>query len=305
MVTTPADIAWMPAAVPSRGAAPDETRMDAVELLVHDLDVMTTFYEQAVTLEVIDQSGTTATLGRGGLPIMRLRQEKELPGRDRRGAGLYHTAIVFENEARLASALASMAQRASHLYEGSADHLVSEAFYFHDPEGNGLELYRDRPREQWTFAPDGSPQMGSELLDPNAYLRTWYDADRPIEGASAAIGHVHLQVGDIPTARAFYEGVVGFDVTFDMGSALFLSAGGYHHHIGANTWQSGGAGPRAASLGLGDVRISVPTLDDVEALADRLAFHGVARRDDGRALRFDDPWGTRLVVSPGDGSGTR
>ncbi len=291
-------VGWLPPSVSTAGAAPDGARMDTVELLVHDLDAMTAFYQGAVTLDVLDQSGATATLGRGDAPIMLLRQEKELPGRDARGAGLYHTAIVFEDQRRLASALQSMAERAGHLYEGSADHLVSEAFYFHDPEGNGLELYRDRPRDEWSWQTDGSVRMGSERLDPNVFLRDWFDPDATNTGPTAAIGHVHLQVGDIPTAREFYAGVVGFDITMDFGTALFLSAGGYHHHIGANTWQSAGAGPRAASLGLGDVRISVPARDDASELADRLRFHGVAVEDDGHAVRFADPWGTRLVVSP-------
>ena len=119
--------------------------MDTVELLVSDLDGMTDFYRRAVTLDVLDQSGATATLGRGGVASIVLRQEKDLPGRDSRGAGLYHTAIVFQDQARLASALASMARHAGQLYEGSADHLVSEAFYFHDPEGNGLECFVDTP----------------------------------------------------------------------------------------------------------------------------------------------------------------
>ncbi|RPF22228.1 VOC family protein [Myceligenerans xiligouense] len=297
--------AWAPAAVPTPGAAPDGARMDAVELLVHDLDAMTAFYQQAVTLDVLDQSGPAATLGRGGVASIVLRQEKDLPGRDARGAGLYHTAIVFQDERRLAGALASMAQRAGHLYQGSADHLVSEAFYFADPEGNGLELYRDRPRDQWQVGADGTIRMGVEFLDPNRFLSRWYDPDSPADdgasgddGVSAAIGHVHLQVGDIPTARRFYEGVLGFDVTAAMDSALFLSAGGYHHHIGMNTWHSAGAGPRAATLGLGDVRIVVPARDDVEALADRLRHHGVASADDGRTLRLADPWGTRLAVTP-------
>lgn len=292
---------WLAAPTATAGAAPDATRMDTVELLVHDLDAMTAFYRDAITLDVLDESGATATLGRAGLPIMTLRQQKDLPGRDRNGAGLYHTAIVFEDERRLATTLASMAQRAGALYEGSADHLVSEAFYFHDPEGNGLELYRDRPRTEWTYNPDGSVKMGTLALDPNAFLGRWFDPEVTDAGPSAAIGHVHLQVGDIPTARRFFVDALGFDVTFEMDSALFLSAGGYHHHIGANTWQSAGAGPRAASLGLGDVRLALPTRGDVESLADRLRFHGIAGADDGRALRFTDPWGTRLVAAPDAG----
>ncbi len=292
--------AWVPAHTPTAGAAPDATRMDTVELLVRDLDAMTDFYKDSVTLDVLDQRADTATLGSGGVPSIVLRQEKDLPTPSRRDAGLYHTAILFEDRTRLATALASMSSSAGHLYQGSADHLVSEAFYFSDPEGNGLELYRDRPREQWTIGSNGRIQMGTEMLDPNLFLREWYDPDAVGVGVSAGIGHVHLQVGNLRVARSFYEGVLGFDVTFAMGSALFLSAGGYHHHIGLNTWLSAGAGPRAASLGLGDVRIVMPTRDDLDALADRLRFHGIDSADDGRTLRVGDPWGTRLAVTAED-----
>ncbi|WP_369372188.1 VOC family protein [Promicromonospora sp. Populi] len=290
--------AWRPDSVATAGAAPDGTRMNTVELLVHDLDAMTAYYRDAVTLDVLGQSGATATLGRGGVPIMVLRQERDLPGADPRGAGLYHTAIVFEDERRLAASLASMAQRVPQTFTGSADHLVSEAFYFTDPEGNGVELYRDRPREEWSVHPDGTVAMGIEPLDPNQFLQRWYTPEAPDDGASAAIGHVHLQVGDLASARRFYVDTLGFDITAQMDSALFVSAGGYHHHIGMNTWRSAGAGPRAASLGLGDVRILVPTRADVEALADRLRFHRVPTADDGDTLRFADPWNTRLAVSP-------
>ncbi len=293
--------AWRPESVATAGTAPDGTRMNTVELLVRDLDAMTAYYQDAVTLDVVDQSGATATLGRGGVPIMVLRQEQDLPGADPRAAGLYHTAIVFEDERRLAASLASMAQRVPQTFTGSADHLVSEAFYFTDPEGNGVELYRDRPRDQWTVHPDGSVVMASEYLDPNQFLQRWHDPDASDDGASAAVGHVHLQVGDIASTRRFYVDTLGFDVTAQLDSALFVSAGGYHHHIGMNTWHSAGAGPRAASLGLGDVRILVPNRTDVEALADRLRFHDIPTADDGDTLRFADPWNTRLAVSPETG----
>ncbi|WP_235560835.1 VOC family protein [Microbacterium sp. Leaf320] len=293
--------AWRAPAVATAGSAPDGARMNAVELLVRDLDAMTDYYQQAVTLDVLDQSGATATLGRAGEPIMRLRQEKDLPAADPRAAGLYHTAILFQDESRLAAALLSVAQRAPQTFTGSADHLVSEAFYFTDPEGNGLELYHDRPREQWQVAPDGSVHMDSLALDPNQFLRQWLAPEAVDDGQTATIGHVHLQVGDIPTARLFYSDILGFDVTAALGnSALFVSAGGYHHHIGMNTWQSAGAGPRAAALGLGDVRVSVPTRSDIDELADRLSFHGVPSEDDGRTLRLSDPWGTRLALTPDD-----
>src|SRR6478735_1675232 len=137
---------WRAPAVSTAGAAPDGARMTAVELLVRDLDAMTAYYQQAVTLDVLDQSGATATLGRGTQKIMRLRQEKDLPNANPRGAGLYHTAILFQDQHQLAASLLSMAERVPQTFTGSADHLVSEAFYFTDPEGNGLELYHDRPR---------------------------------------------------------------------------------------------------------------------------------------------------------------
>ncbi|TLP75290.1 VOC family protein [Nesterenkonia sphaerica] len=290
--------AWAPEAVETPGAAAADTRMDTVELLVHDLDAMTAFYRDAVTLDVLDQSGPTATLGRGIRPMVMLKQEKHLPGRDSYGAGLFHTAIVFEDQRRLAAALASMAENAGDLYQGAADHLVSEAFYFADPEGNGIELYRDRPRDQWQIS-GGVIQMASNPLSPRQYLTQWHDPDLPAGGTSAAIGHVHLQVGDIPTAQHFYTDIMGLDATFRMGrSALFVSAGGYHHHLGLNTWNSAGAGPRAATLGLGDVRMLTPTREDVEALAERLRHYQVPFADDGSTLRFEDPWKTQLMVSP-------
>ncbi|TDP90405.1 catechol 2,3-dioxygenase [Leucobacter luti] len=287
---------WQVPSLATAGTAPDGTQMAAVELLVSDLDAMTRFYQEAVTLDVLNQSGASATLGRPGTPIVTLRQEKDLPGPDRHGAGLYHTAILFKDESALASAVASVAQRAPGVFEGSADHHVSEAFYFHDPEGNGLELYRDRPREEWSIRPDGTIVMGVDPLDPNAYLLRWHDPDA--SAPEGAIGHVHLQVGNIEAARRFYVDVLGFDITAQIGTALFVSAGGYHHHIGVNTWNSAGAGPRAASLGLGDVRIIVPARSDIDALTDRLRFHSIPAADDGHSLRFEDPWGTRLAVTP-------
>lgn len=289
-------LAWRPPAIHTPGAAADATRMDTVELLVGDLDAQTAFYRDAVTLDILDQSGERATLGRDGIPIVTLTHTPDLPPFRRADAGLYHTAIAFPDRAALAAAVMSMAQRAGHLYEGATDHTFSNAFYFHDPEGNGIELYWDRPIEVWQNKPAGwMPQ--NTAIDPNAFLREHFDPER-IARDEATIGHVHLQVGDIATARRFYVDTLGFDVTIDVGSALFISAGGYHHHIGMNTWHSAGAGPRAVSLGLGDVRLRVPSRDDVLALADRAGHAGIQSRDDGAALRLRDPWGTLLTVAP-------
>lgn len=268
------------------------TAMGAVELLVRDLDTMTRYYHDGVGLDVIDAHGTTVVLG-AGEPAVVLRQVADLPPAAPRSAGLYHTAILFPDRASLAAALMSVARFAPGTFTGSADHLFSEAFYFTDPEGNGLELYRDRPRHEWTYDDAGTLQSATLPLDPNQFLARHLGAGTP---GPAEVGHVHLQVGDIATARGFYVDVLGFDVTMDYGSALFVSAGGYHHHLAMNTWGTRGAGPRAASLGLGEVAIDVPTRDDVASLAERVRAAGLSHGDDGRTLTVADPWGTRVRV---------
>ncbi|MFI7579512.1 VOC family protein [Kocuria kalidii] len=274
------------------------TRMGAVELLVSDLDTMVAYYADAVTLDVLAHAGDTAVLGRDGRTVVRLRQVGELPPARRGQAGLFHTAVVFEDEPALAAALASVATVAPHSFTGSADHLYSQAFYFDDPEGNGVELYTDRPRDTWRREPSGLLTLASEPLDPHGFLQEHLrgrDGHRPA-APPAALGHVHLQVGDIPQGRQFYVDVLGFEVMSDIGSALFVAAGGYHHHIALNTWHSAGAGPRAASLGLGQVNIDLPGADDVAALESRLRDHRIATRHDGAVLRFEDPWRTLIQV---------
>ncbi len=276
-----------------------ETAMGVVDLLVRDLEATTAFYVDGVGLEVIEQSGPTLTIGRGRRPILRLTHERDLPDFDRGDAGLFHTAVLYETAADLAAAVLSTARHAPAAFTGSADHLVSEAFYFDDPEGNGVELYTDRARENWTYAADGAVQMATNLLDPNAYLQAHLDTPGTIGAghAAATIGHVHLQVGDIDLARDFYAGVLGFDVMNRYGTqALFVAAGGYHHHIGLNSWNSRGAGPRAASLGLGQLAIEVPAGEELDRIAHRLAGHGIdcERRDD--SLLLADPWATRIEI---------
>ncbi|MFI7483447.1 VOC family protein [Kocuria sp. M1R5S2] len=274
------------------------TRMGAVELLVSDLDTMVAFYTTGVTLEVLQHSGSTAVLGRHGETVVRLRQVEDLPPARPGQAGLFHTAVLFEDEAALAAAVASVAAFAPHSFTGSADHLYSQAFYFDDPEGNGVELYADRPRDTWRRESHGLLSVATNPLDPNAFLRAHLRPDDLARTATppATLGHVHLQVGDIAVGRRFYVDVLGFEVMSDVGSALFIAAGGYHHHIAINTWASAGAGPRAAALGLGQVNIDLPTDDDVAALGSRLRHHGIETRHDGAVLRFEDPWRTLIQV---------
>lgn len=276
-----------------------DTAMGTVTLFVSDLDTMTTYYRDGITLSVLSTGENSVTLGRGSTPLLHLVHDPALTAATRGSAGLFHTAILFETQTALAAAVYSVATKTPSSFTGSSDHLVSQAFYFDDPEGNGVELYWDRDRAQWGWT-HGQVEMSTLYLDPNAFLQehlTPEAVDSPAIGG-ATIGHVHLSVGDIPSAREFYVGRLGFETTTMYGDqALFVSAGGYHHHMAMNTWKSLGAGQRRRALGLGEVDIVVPTADDLGALGERMSHHGVDVRDDGRTLTFDDPWLNTIAVS--------
>jgi catechol 2,3-dioxygenase len=275
------------------------TSMSAVTLAVADLDRMIAYYRDGVGLELLAQEGDRAELGRGGAPALVLEQRRELRYASPSQAGLYHTAFLFPDQSDLAASVYSVATRYGNSFTGSSDHLVSKALYFDDPEGNGVELYWDRPRTEWRWNGAGV-EMATIFLDPNRFLQenlTDDGAERGVVG-DAGVGHVHLKVGDIATAKAFYVDTVGFEVTAAFGdSALFVSAGGYHHHLGMNTWQSAGAGARTPALGLGQVSIAVPTAGDLGALRERLTARRIAQRDSGTDVLFEDPWANTVRVT--------
>ncbi len=276
-----------------------DTAMGPVTLRVADLDAMTRYYRDAVALSVLDAAGSTVTLGRGTTPVMVLEHAPELKHASPRDAGLFHTAILFDTEEALAAAVYSVAQKYPNTFTGSSDHLVSKAFYFNDPENNGVELYWDRERSSWSWT-HGTIEMGTIFLDPNRFLQENLTEEAVAEPAigGARVGHVHLQVGDVDSAREFYVNRLGFDETIAIaGQALFVSAGGYHHHMAMNTWNSRGAGPRQLALGLGRIDIEVPTADDIGALSERMKHFGIETRDDGRTVSFDDPWANLIRVN--------
>ncbi|GAA1441215.1 VOC family protein [Leifsonia poae] len=289
---------------------PADSAMGAVTLRVADLDGMTAYYRDAVTLDVLAQAGGSTILGRGSTPVVILEHAPELRHAAPHEAGLFHTAVLFDSEEALAAAVYSVATRAPGTFTGSADHLVSKAFYFTDPEGNGVELYWDRDRTTWSWT-HGQVEMGTLYLDPNDFLREHLTdrgaalatAGAPGGGSpfgSAVVGHVHLSVGDVASAREFYVDRLGFATTAALGDqALFVSAGGYHHHMAMNTWNSRGAGRRQLALGLGQVEIHVPQADDLGELSERMRHYGIEARDDGRSVTFDDPWANvvRAVVA--------
>ena len=277
----------------------DELAMNAVQLKVGDMNLMSEYYQKALGLEILPESAEGTMLGRGTSELVNLRSARGLQIPARGEAGLFHTALLFENQADLAATVYSAARFDQQRFVGSSDHLVSEAFYFTDPEGNGIELYWDRPRDAWTWS-NGQVAMDTLHLDPNRYLGTHLteEAVSRQKGAEAGIGHVHLQVGDVPTARQFYVDTLGFNETLNMGNqALFVSAGGYHHHMAMNVWNSRGAGPRKDTLGLGEVLINVPSAEEVGKIAERLTHARIENHHTGAELRFVDPWNNQLRVA--------
>ena len=287
---------------------PADTRMTRVSLDVADLDALTRFYRDVLLLDVLAQRPSEVDLGRGAETLVTLRHRPDLPKGERRTAGLFHTALLHADRASLAATLASVAIRTPQLYTGSGDHLVSQAFYLDDPEGNGVELYWDRPRSQWSWQ-QGRIVRDTLALDPNGFigehltdaardlLSTAPDRRGALSGLNGTVGHVHLKVGDAQLAKHFYTDLLGFELTAEVPGAVFVSAGGYHHHMAMNTWSSAGTGLRAPALGLGRVDIALPDADQVARAAARLRDHGVPLRDDGAVVEFDDPWGNLVRLS--------
>ena len=293
---------------------PDATAMSGVALDVGDLDGLTRFYRDVLLLNVLAEGPGWVSLGRSGRTLVTLRHRPDLPRGVRRSAGLFHTALLHSDASSLATTLASVAIHTPQLYTGAGDHLVSQAFYLDDPEGNGVELYVDRPRDGW-FWRDGRVAMTTEYIDPSDFLSTHLsDVGRDFvetapdsRGSLAAlegrvVGHVHLKVGQTEAAKAFYVDTLGFEVTAELPGALFVSAGGYHHHMAMNTWGTSGVGLRAPALGLGQVGVEVPDADAVVAAADRFRRRGLDVRDSagsegqGVAIEVDDPWGNLVRV---------
>ena len=257
---------------------------------VSDLQRSLAYYTQKIGLQSFQTGPHSARLGAGSRPILAL---EEVPGAQPQPAGttgLYHAAILFPSRRALAVKVAQLS--ADGIPLGYADHLVSEAFYLSDPDGNGLELYQDRPRSQWKWD-NLQVRMASDPIDFEDFFTelTPEDKAHPNSAAPAGtkLGHMHLRVGHIPTAEAFYHGVLGFDVTAHLPGALFLSAGGYHHHLGMNTWESRGGGPAPeSSAGLREFSIVLPDQAELERVAQRLeAADAVVERDPESLLAVD------------------
>ena len=273
---------------------PANTAMGAVTLWVADLDSMIRYYRDGVGLDLISHIEGRATLGFKDRTIVILEHKPAMKYASPHEAGLFHTAILFPSEAALAKAVFSVAQKYPGNFTGSADHLVSKAFYFNDPEGNGVELYWDRDRSEWSWV-HGTIEMDTIFLDPNQFLKE--NLTESAVDEDKRVGHVHLCVGSVPAAEEFYVKMLGFEKTLNWGGqALFVSAGGYHHHMAMNTWRSKGAGKRQLALGLGNVEIKLEKKDQLEETKDRLDFHQQKTILEGDSLKVEDPWGNLITL---------
>jgi catechol 2,3-dioxygenase len=269
-----------------------------VTFTITDLDRSIAFYQDDLGLRVHERGDADAVLGDGELDLLALIEEPEARPAGRH-AGLYHVALLFGEREELARAAQRLAVRRTTVH-GASDHGVSEAIYLADPDGNGLELYADRPRTDWPRGPRGELEMYTLPLDVEALLGLVAD-DEPVPHAHGLrVGHVHLHVGDLHRALQFYRDVLGFEPTATMPSAAFLSAGGYHHHVGLNTWRGEGVAPMPGPtevVGLRRWTIRLDEPDDVAGVRARINGAGVdhAERDDGMLVL--DPWDIPLLIA--------
>jgi catechol 2,3-dioxygenase len=278
------------------GKLPDGFRLGPAALRVSDANRALDFYVNKIGLALRARTDTAAMLGTREEDVLRLDIVPGVTPRDYKETGLYHIAILVPDRPSLGAAIARLA--ASNVKLGAADHLVSEAIYIWDPDNNGIEIYRDRPREEWAWRGD-QVQMANRPLDFEGLL-----AQANIEALSrepmktgARVGHIHLEVDDLAKAKKFYGETVGFAPTATLPGAQFLAAGGYHHHLGTNIWESrNGPPPSPNTAGISLMTFELPDEDSVQALKARLAAANVTAEANGNGFDFTDPWQTPVAV---------
>ena len=272
---------------------PTALRLGAVELTVRDLDRAIGWYQQALGLRLHGRGDGTAELGDGSEVTVVLREDQEAQPSGRH-AGLYHYALLYPSREELARAAVRLAATGTPI-QGASDHRTHEAIYLPDADGNGIELAADRPREAWPR--DLGYAGGPAPLDVEDLLGTIEgEAPTPQVGDGLRMGHLHLHVGDIDEGLRFYRDVLGFEVQANLGSAAFVSAGGYHHHLGFNIWNGQGAGPPPEHrAGLRHWTVALPTADDVAAVRGRVEAAGIETEPFDGGFLVRDPWRTAVA----------
>ena len=273
---------------------PDSLRLGPVQLTVTDLDRSAGFYERAIGLDPHRRAGGEAALGTGGRDLVVLVEEPDARPAGRH-AGLYHFALLHPSRLELARAAQRLIATGTPI-SGASDHKVSEAIYLPDPDGNGIELAADRSREHWGDLGDPTALGGPAPLDLQGLLALAADSE-PHEKASdgLVVGHLHLHVGDVERALAFWRDLVGFEVMTRFPSAAFIAAGGYHHHLGLNTWRGEGVPPMpSGTVGLRHWTIELDQAAQVNEVRDRLVAGGVEIEDAPGGFLARDPYGNAV-----------
>src|SRR3954469_18503863 len=280
----------------SSATLPASMRLGPVHLTVSDLDRSIAFYERSIGLQLARREGAGAALGAGGEDLLVLTEEPDARPAGRH-AGLYHFALLNPSRLELARAAQRLIETQTPV-SGASDHKISEAIYLPDPDGNGIELAADRSREHWGDLSDPTSHGGPEPLDMVS-LMAMVEGAEPVARASSelSVGHLHLHVGDVEGALEFWRDLIGFEVMTRFPSAAFVSAGGYHHHLGLNTWRGEGVGPMpAGTVGLRHWTVVLETPAEVAAVRARLEAAGapMAEQPDGFIAR--DPWNNAVLV---------
>jgi catechol 2,3-dioxygenase len=277
---------------------PDATHVGAVRLQIRDLERSLAYYTDVLGFRVIANDATSATLGADGEDtiLVELHERRNARPVPRRGLlGLYHFAVLLPGRAALGRFVAHLADIGAQA--GSADHLVSEAVYLTDPDGLGIEVYADRPRSEWRLR-GNELVMTTEPLDLHSLVRAAGETRWAGMPFGTTIGHVHLHVGDLREAETFYHAAVGLDkIVWSYPGALFLSAGGYHHHLGTNTWAGGAPAATEDDARLLEWELVLPAQADVDSAAARVRDAGIHVHDAGSDRRINDPWGTTLRLT--------
>ncbi|WP_135303227.1 VOC family protein [Haloarcula amylovorans] len=265
-----------------------ETTVGRVGLTVTDAASVASFYETTVGLSRHETTEQRIVLGDGETPLLELYEDASAPARPRSAAGLFHTAFRVPSRSALGDALARF-ERAGQL-DGASDHLVSEALYCSDPEGNGVEVYCDRPRSEWSESADGGVEMATELLDLADLRTAAAGAEQAPVGTD--VGHVHLEVTSLDVARKFYVDALGMTVRTSYDGALFLAAGDYHHHVGVNVWnrRTNPVGGR----GLAWFELVVPNNGALDAASERLSAAGYEVTAAEQGVSVTDPDGVTV-----------
>jgi catechol 2,3-dioxygenase len=282
---------------PTRAISLDaKTKLGYVHLTVPNLKQSLAFYQNVLGFKAHRIDKNVAHLGAGGDDLLLLTEnpDAKMP---RRATGLYHFAILVPSRFELARALRHLAQHDIEL--GFGDHIVSEAIYFSDPDGNGIEVYRDRPRSDW-YDTRGNLQMATLPVDVRGVLSeleretdVWQGLHR-----DTVLGHMHLKIANVARDAAFYRDVVGFDEMANLGSAAFLSAGGYHHHLGMNVWESAGASPPPPdAAGLKYFTVKLPNAEELTRVTNRLLQAGFALEETDAGLLARDPSHNGMVLT--------